>query len=68
MSWTDITRAEHNRKSDRYPTDLTDAVGCGVTAGSALAVGWPAPHERHARGDERNSLHRWRRHPMNQRP
>ena len=25
MSWTDITRAEHNRKSDRYPTDLTDA-------------------------------------------
>jgi len=25
MSWTDITRAEHSRKSDRYPTDLTDA-------------------------------------------
>ena len=24
MSWTDITRAEHNRNSDRYPTDLTD--------------------------------------------
>jgi putative transposase len=25
MPWTDITRAKHNRKSDRYPTDLTDA-------------------------------------------
>jgi len=25
MSWTDITRAEHNRNSGRYPTDLTDA-------------------------------------------
>jgi transposase len=25
MPWTDITRAEHSRKSDRYPTDLTDA-------------------------------------------
>lgn len=24
VSWTDITRAEHNRNSDRYPTDLTD--------------------------------------------
>ena len=25
MFWTDITRAEHNRNSARYPTDLTDA-------------------------------------------
>jgi len=25
VSWTDITRAEHSRQSDRYPTDLTDA-------------------------------------------
>ncbi len=25
MSWTDITSAEYSRKSDRYPTDLTDA-------------------------------------------
>ena len=25
MTWTDITRQEHNRKSDRYPSDLTDA-------------------------------------------
>ncbi len=25
MSWTDITRAEQSRQSDRYPTDLTDA-------------------------------------------
>lgn len=25
MSWTDITGAEHNRKFDRYPTDLTEA-------------------------------------------
>jgi putative transposase len=25
MPWTDITRAEHNRKFIRYPSDLTDA-------------------------------------------
>ncbi|HAT85918.1 MAG TPA: IS5 family transposase [Rhizobiales bacterium] len=25
MTWTDITRQEHIRKSDRYPSDLTDA-------------------------------------------
>ena len=25
MPWTDITHAKHDRKSDRYPTDLTDA-------------------------------------------
>ena len=25
MPWTDITRAEHNRKFTRYPSDLTDA-------------------------------------------
>ena len=25
MPWTDITRAEHNRSLNRYPSDLTDA-------------------------------------------
>ncbi len=25
MSWTDITRTEHNRNSERHPTDLTNA-------------------------------------------
>jgi len=25
MAWTDITRKEHSRKFDRYPSDLTDA-------------------------------------------
>ncbi len=25
MPWTDITRQEHTRKFDRYPSDLTDA-------------------------------------------
>lgn len=25
MPWTDITRAEHSRRFDRYPSDLTDA-------------------------------------------
>ena len=25
MAWTDITRQEHIRNLDRYPSDLTDA-------------------------------------------
>ena len=25
MAWTELTRAQHNRKTERYPSDLTEA-------------------------------------------
>ena len=36
MAWTELTRAQHNRKTERYPSDLTDeewAVVCPLLPG-----------------------------------
>ena len=41
MAWTELTRAQHNRKTERYPSDLTDeewAVVCPLLPGGTVPV------------------------------
>lgn len=52
MSWNDITRAEHNRNSDRHPTDLTDTEWAMVSP----LVPRSRPGGRHRTSDMREVL------------
>jgi len=51
MAWTELTRRQHDRKGDKYASDMTGAEWALIAPlMPPPRDNWPASHDRSARG------------------